>query len=181
MKISHSTISNSDVDVIAVNGQTVIEINVRQAPDDKKPIYLNNDIDHSFIRQGSTDAKADKNSLKTLIRLSTGSLDTKVLSNYAIDDLDIGSVNLYQAELAKRESYKAYAELSTEDFLKKSVSYPKTMKLMVDMALLLAGYYFLDKTMLSCTNFLTFNWIFLIKVIWNKIGGLHESLLLKVI
>lgn len=118
-KINHSTITNNDITINEVNGAEIIEIKIHQASDQRKPIYLNNDINQSFIRNGSTDTKADKDSMKTLIRLSEDQLDTQVLRNYNLDDLDLKAVEDYKNELTARENYQMYKELDTVSFLKR--------------------------------------------------------------
>lgn len=119
-RISYSSISNKDLNIIDIDENTrIIEIKVQQVSDQKKPIYLNNDINQVYIRNGSTDTKADKNSMKTLIRLSEDKLDTQVLKNYGLDDLDLKSVEEYKFELTSRDGYRTYKDLDTRSFLKR--------------------------------------------------------------
>lgn len=119
-RISYSSISNNDLNIIDIDENTkIIEIKVQQVSDQKKPIYLNNDINQVYIRNGSTDTKANKNSMKTLIRLSEDKLDTQVLKNYDLDDLDLKSVEEYKFELTSRDSYRTYKNLDTRLFLKR--------------------------------------------------------------
>lgn len=119
LKISYSTITNEDVQTVDVGSNKIIEINVRQALDASKPVYLNNDLTQTFIRNGGTDSKAKEDSMKTLIRLSKDHLDTDVLKNYDIDDLDLNSVEKYKFELTSRGNYQSYKDLDTNSFLKR--------------------------------------------------------------
>lgn len=119
MKLSYSTIENEDIQELEIKGKKIIEISIKQAPDNKKPVYLGNNTNEVFIREKSTDVKAKGESMKTLLRLSDDNLDTKVLNNYDLDDLDLDSVEKYKSELVKRDSYSNYSELDTESFLKR--------------------------------------------------------------
>lgn len=118
-KISYSTITNQDVNVVDVKGKKLIEISVRQAPDKDKPVYLVGNVNEAFIRNGGVDSKAKGDAMKTLIRLSRDSLDTDVLANYGIGDLDMQSVEQYKLELTKRIEYASYSELDMSTFLKR--------------------------------------------------------------
>ncbi|MDL2063655.1 ATP-binding protein [Lactiplantibacillus paraplantarum] len=51
------------------------------------------------------------------MRASSNSLDTEVIKNYGIDDLEISDINQYREKLQARESYQLYERFSLEDFL----------------------------------------------------------------
>lgn len=115
--ISFNTITNSDVKQIPLdNGRTIIEINVKEAKDIKKPVTASK---LPYIRKGPVDLVAKGEDYKNLVSNSSNELDTQVLSNYWIDDLDLDSVYEYKRLLTSREQYKSYADLENEDFLTK--------------------------------------------------------------
>lgn len=117
--LSFSTIGNDNIKVTNLkNGKAVIEIKIAEAPDNKKPVYVNGDIHRTFIREGAIDSKARGENLKALIRLSQESLDIEVLKNYGIDELNMEDVELYRRELLARPSYKGYARYKMPEFLR---------------------------------------------------------------
>lgn len=112
--ISYKTIQNDDVKIVKINEATVIEIHVDSAPDNKKPVYSHGKI---FVRQGATDCKANREQQATLIRQSSDDLDTKVLKNYTIEDLNMADVQKYKTLLENKEHYKRYKETDIQQFL----------------------------------------------------------------
>lgn len=114
--LSVNTVKNNDVKVIAVDQNTVIEITVPEAKENQKPVRANGT---PYIRKGAVDIKAKGEDLKMLLVNTATNLDTAVLTNYWIDDLDLESVNNYKSKLTSREQYARYKGLSTEEFLKK--------------------------------------------------------------
>ncbi|MGP4117463.1 hypothetical protein ACS4N0_09910 [Levilactobacillus zymae] len=112
--ISYKTITNDDVKVIPIQDTVIIEISVNEAPDNKKPVYSNGQI---YIRQGSIDSKASREQKGTLLRQSADDLDTKVLKNYDVEDLNIDDVKRYKEILSKRKQYKRYQSMDIDKFL----------------------------------------------------------------
>jgi len=118
--LSYSSISNESIIVSELDsGKAVIEIRVDEAPDNKKPVFLNKDIHRTFIREGAIDGQAKGENLKALIRLSQESLDIEVLKNYGIDELNMEDVNSYRKELLARETYRSYERFPMPEFLSK--------------------------------------------------------------
>lgn len=111
-----NTLTNKDVKVIQVKEKTVIEITVHEAKENQKPVRANGT---PFIRKGAVDIKARGEDLKMLLVNTATNLDTDVLQNYWIEDLDIDSIKKYKEELVSREQYSNYKDLPLENFLRK--------------------------------------------------------------
>lgn len=117
-KISHVTITNEDVSIIEYavddNKLELIEIKVPEAPDSKKPVMANGS---AFLRKGSLDKKLKTSSeeFKKLILNSKDDLDTEVLTNYSIDELDLETVQDYKNLIDKRND--RFKNLDLPDFL----------------------------------------------------------------
>lgn len=109
-------IKNKDVKVINNKQGTVIEISVPEAKENQKPIKAHG---IPYIRKGSVDVKAKGEDLRMLIVNTATNLDTNVLNNYWIEDLDKDSIEEYRHDLTLREQYSNYKGLSDEDFLRK--------------------------------------------------------------
>lgn len=116
-KMSYSTVQNPDVILRELeNGKTIIEIHVKEATDNKKPVTANG---IAYIRKGSIDKKAIDEDYKILASNSSDDLDTKIMKNYWIDDLDLDTVHEYKSLLTSRVEYKSYADLNDENFLRR--------------------------------------------------------------
>ena len=59
-KVSYRTINNQDVKTIPIDGKTIIVVQVNEAPDNIKPVYINGKIENTYIRTGDGDRKAEK-------------------------------------------------------------------------------------------------------------------------
>lgn len=115
--MSYNTLSNDDVKLIELNQKTsIIEIHVKEAIDNKKPVTANG---IPYIRKGSIDKKALGEDYKILMSNASDDLDSRVLKNYWIDDLDLESVHEYKSLLTSRIEYKHYSDLDDESFLKR--------------------------------------------------------------
>ncbi|MCC4398294.1 ATP-binding protein [Limosilactobacillus reuteri] len=108
-----NTIQNKDVRIINVKSNTVIEITVPEAKVNQKPIRANGT---PYIRKGAVDLKAKGEDLRLLLVNTATDLDTNVLHNYWIEDLDMDCINNYKQALTSREQYSNYKNLSTEEF-----------------------------------------------------------------
>lgn len=111
-----NTVKNSDVTTQKTLNGTIIEIQVPEAKINEKPVRANGT---AFIRKGSIDEKAKGEDLKTLLINTATNLDTDVLKNYWIDDLDLDSVYEYKNAITSREQYHNYKNDNIEIFLRK--------------------------------------------------------------
>ncbi|KID42503.1 hypothetical protein LfDm3_0432 [Fructilactobacillus fructivorans] len=117
--VSHSTIQNEDISQHKLNtGNIVIEIKVREALTDK-PICVKHNFSQVFIRKGATDAKVSHSEFKTLMRDAKTDLDTAVLQNFWIEDLNEENINDYKQQITKRKKSINYNKLNTEEFLQR--------------------------------------------------------------
>ncbi|MGF0056014.1 RNA-binding domain-containing protein [Limosilactobacillus reuteri] len=111
-----NTLQNKNVQVVKVGKKNVIEITVPEAKINQKPVRANGT---PYIRKGAVDVKAKGEDLKMLLINTATNLDTNVLHNYWIEDLDKECIEEYRRELTAREQYRSYKNLSVEEFLKK--------------------------------------------------------------
>lgn len=92
-------------------------MHIKEANIKNKPVYLNNNITHTYIRLHSQDHQVDTQQLRSILRNQSDELDYELLLNYDISDLDIDSINSYRAILAKRYPTLNYAEMDNQKFL----------------------------------------------------------------
>ena len=118
-KVSYRTIENEDVSIISFDSKTVILINVREAPYNKKPVYLNGKIENSYIRTGDGDRKANLDEIKAMIRNAAPGLDSTIAENYTFDDLDMNSIVSFKERVTIRYPSVHFETTSPKDFLLK--------------------------------------------------------------
>lgn len=114
-KINYNVISDEMVKEREIDGKTVIEITIPEAPSTKKPVYLNQNIKQSYIRTFETDRKATEEEIKYFIRNSEPDLDSQLIDKFDIHDLDITSLSEYKILLSARET--RFQDMSFEDML----------------------------------------------------------------
>lgn len=115
--ISYNELNNEDITTLKLkNGNYLIEIHILPAKDSKIPVLYKG---YPYLRKGSADIKAKGEDYIKLITNSSEDLDTEVLPNYWIDDLDLNTVNEYRRILTDRNSYSFYRDLDLEVFLER--------------------------------------------------------------
>ncbi|WP_225743332.1 RNA-binding domain-containing protein [Marinilactibacillus sp. Marseille-P9653] len=124
-KVNFNCISEKDVQVRVIDEKKVIEIKVPEAPQSKKPIYLNGNIKKTYIREYEGDRHASEDELKYMIRNSKDNLDSELLDNYDITDLNSSSVESYRRMLIGQDENSKYHQMSQEDILIEIGAYKK--------------------------------------------------------
>ncbi|WP_445448510.1 RNA-binding domain-containing protein [Enterococcus faecalis] len=116
-KVSVNLLTNEDVQVFKVSGKYVVEINVPKAPYERRPVYINNNKSKTYIRTDDGDRIADDEQFKYLVVDSQNDIDSEVLQNYDIDDLNLETVDEYRNLLYQNTNNNKYLELSHEELL----------------------------------------------------------------
>lgn len=115
--ISYNTLDNEDITTLKLkNGNYLIEIHILPAKSSKIPVFYKG---RPYLRKGSTDIEAKGEDYNKLMTNSSEDLDTEVLLNYWIEDLDMDTVNEYRRLLTERKSYSYYRDLDLEVFLER--------------------------------------------------------------
>lgn len=116
-KVSACLISDEDVVIRSVNHKTVIEVRVRQADYYQKPVFLNGSRDSCYVRLGDGDKRPSAEQYKYMVANSQQYVDTELLENYTIDDLDLNSLEEYRNLMIKNTARNELSSLSPQDFL----------------------------------------------------------------
>lgn len=118
-KVSKNILRAGDVKVDLVEGKHVIIIYVQEASIQDKPIFLNNELTHAYIRKHSGDYKITSDELSALLRDRSDHLDYEILNNYTIEDLDVDTIIKYKFELHKRNPDMGFNQMGHETFLQR--------------------------------------------------------------
>lgn len=117
-KVSFNNVNNQDVTEHKLDeNTTVILINIKEAPEGMKPVYINDKLENTWIRTGDGDRRATKEEIAAFMRNAQPSQDDLILDNFEIDDLDLDSVLSFKERINKRYPRQKYLEMSNEVFL----------------------------------------------------------------
>lgn len=117
-KVSFRNINNQDVTEHKLDeNTTIILINVKEAPEGMKPVYINDKLENTWIRTGDGDRRATKEEIAAFMRNARPGQDDIVLDNFGIEDLDLDSVLAFKERINKRYPKQKYLEMSNEVFL----------------------------------------------------------------
>lgn len=116
-KVSYRTVNNQDVTTAVIDDKTVILVQVNEAPNNVKPVYINGKIDNTWIRTGDGDRKAKKEEIASMLRNAKPGMDSLPIDGCTLDDLDTESVIRFKQQVANRYPAKKYLEMSDADFL----------------------------------------------------------------
>ncbi len=116
-KISANLITEDDVITEVIDHKKVIKINVRPAPYDRKPVYVNGHKENCYIRYGDGDHTATEEQFKYMVVNSSTQIDGELLSNYTIEDLNTDDIDQYRNIIVKNTGNKNYLKMDYEEFL----------------------------------------------------------------
>ncbi|MDY2964333.1 MAG: ATP-binding protein [Streptococcus dysgalactiae] len=124
-KVSFNLLTDDDILIkpIRDSDRSLIIVNIREAPYSAKPVHIGKDIGNSYIRLGEGDRAVTKQQLKYLLSSSHDDIDSQILPNFDISDINFETVERYRSRLIKQdEKYKDY---SAEDLLISVGAYKK--------------------------------------------------------
>lgn len=116
-KVSFNSISEENITILNYESKEIIIINIPETPSNKKPVYLNDKIDQSYLRVGTADRKMNKDQIAEFSRLSSPIGDFRIVDNYDINDLDEMSILSYKEIVSLRYKNKHFMELDNLSFL----------------------------------------------------------------
>ena len=115
-KVSYNVIGNGDIYKVKIDDKNIMILDIKEAPHNKKPVYLNRKIENTYIRRGEADKKADNDEIGTLMAMATPK--PLLLDNFSMKDLDSETVSKFRKIVEERYPEKNYKNLNDEDFLK---------------------------------------------------------------
>lgn len=110
-------VPNHDVTVHEIDGNKIIIIRVKEAPETMKPVYLNGRSYDAYICTGDGDRKATEEELCSFLRNAHPNQDSLAAEGFTIKDLDPESIAIYKSKVSKIYPAKEYLEMNDQDFL----------------------------------------------------------------
>ena len=119
-KVNENILSDSDVEVINIDGKEVVCIHVPQADWRMKPIFLNNDIyNGTFRRNHEGDYHCTERQVRAMIRDSfEDGNDGMLLEHYTMDDVDLDSLHRYRNLFRVWNTDHVWNEIDDKSFLR---------------------------------------------------------------
>ena len=121
-KVSANLICDSDVEVLDIDGQSVIKITVPQASRKQKPVYLGGNPlgKRTYRRLHEGDRPCDDESVKRMLAEQIeDERDSKILSGFTWDDIDPQSFSIYRQMLKDTKPNHPFLEFDDFGLLKK--------------------------------------------------------------
>lgn len=125
--ISSPVISDDDIQKIMIDGKELLEINIPKMSYKAKPVYLKNNIKNTFVREHESDCVASSEQLRYFLREADANVDSELLDNADLDDLNIVDLQNYRALLVEKSGDSDYLEKSYLDLLESIGLYRKDL------------------------------------------------------
>lgn len=122
-KVSHNLLEDENVKIHKIDGKYVISVYIPEQDIAHKPVYLNKNYSTSYIRKNDGDYKIIDSDLRRFIRNSSNHLDSELLDNYTMDDLNLESVLTFKNLINARNPSMHYLEMDNEKFLTEMGAY----------------------------------------------------------
>lgn len=124
-KVSFNVICNKDIIIEEYKDVQIVIIKVNEATYSQKPVYLNSRLDNSYLRLGDGDRLANQSQLKAMITGSQEEVDTELLNNYDLNDLNLKTLDTYKEMLVQKSGNKKYDKMDYQALLIEIGAYKK--------------------------------------------------------
>ncbi len=120
-KVSTNLLTNSDVQTREIEGRSFIQITIRRASREERPVYLNgNPMGNTFVRRHEGDQRLTDESVKRMLAEQTEeSRDSRILTGFGLNDLSAESIKTFRQVFATRQPDHPWNELETRPFLQR--------------------------------------------------------------
>lgn len=118
-KVSSCILRDRWVNVLEVEGHSIVHIRVPQATRKQRPVYIKgNPLLGTYKRFNSTDQLQSEESVRRMLAEQVeDTRDGEILQGYGLDDLDIDSFNQYRQMYINRQPDHPWNQLDAQEFL----------------------------------------------------------------
>lgn len=117
-KMSKPVVHENDISTLTINGKTIVKICVPKASYTERPIYLDGNVKHTYIRENTRDSLASEEDLKAIIRDSEPDDNYDLLDNFTIEeDLKLTDIQQYKAKLIDNSGDTSLINQPIREFL----------------------------------------------------------------
>ena len=118
-KVNVNLLRDEDVQVVDVEGKSVVVVNVPRAESSVRPVYLNNNLSRgTFKRNQEGDYHCTEQELKMMLRdANEAGNDRMILEYYTMDDIDIPTLESYRIMFKTDNPDHVWNDLDHKEFL----------------------------------------------------------------
>lgn len=116
-KVSYSNLNDSNVTRININDKTIIILHIPEVNNKYKPVYINGQLQQSYIRKHSSDIKLTEIELRAMLRNAEPNFDSLCVEDMGLEALDSTSIASFKERISIRYSSKGFDKMSHEEFL----------------------------------------------------------------
>lgn len=118
-KVNVNLLRDEDVQVVDVEGKSVVVVNVPRAESSVRPVYLNNNLSRgTFKRNHEGDYHCTEQELKMMLRdANEAGNDRMILEYYTMDDIDIPTLESYRIMFKTDNPDHVWNDLDHKEFL----------------------------------------------------------------
>ncbi|MEY8239240.1 MAG: putative DNA binding domain-containing protein [Cycloclasticus sp.] len=119
-KVSANLLTDASVQPIEIDGKTLIRIEVRRAPREQRPVFLNgNPLGNTYVRLHEGDQVLSDEAVKRMLAEQVeDSRDSRILKGFGIDDLWAESLRAYRQLITNRQPDHLWNTMEDQPFLK---------------------------------------------------------------
>jgi len=119
-KVSVNILRDADVEVIDMDGKSIVAISVPQADYNVRPVYINNNpLRGTFIRNHEGDHHCPEEMVMMMMRdANHEGNDRLFLKHYTMDDIDIPTLERYRNHFKSRYTEHPFNDLDNKEFLR---------------------------------------------------------------
>ena len=115
--VNYNLLENQNLQVHTIGDKKLISVYIPELVEEKKPLYLKGNPLKAYIRIHEGDYQITESDLKRFSRNSQPALDSELLDDYILDDLDMDSVLSFKNLLHVRYPSRNYLAMDNLDFL----------------------------------------------------------------
>lgn len=118
-KLNHPVCRETDVEVVALDRQTLLCIHVPRAPRQQQPVFVNgNPLLGAYKRNFEGDYRCTEAEVRQMLRdASDEAQDLQIFEGFCLDDLDAETLTAYRNRFASRDPDHPFLAQSTPEFL----------------------------------------------------------------
>lgn len=118
-KTNNNILQDQNVQIITIDGKTILELTIPRAERHSKPIYIGeNPMSGTYIRRHEGDYRASEETVRRMMAEAIEeSRDDRIVDGFGLDDLDPSTLNAYRNRFSATKPDNPLNDLSIESFL----------------------------------------------------------------
>lgn len=116
--ISQPVVSANDIETVNIDEKNILIITVPKVSYGDRPIYIKGNIQKAYFRDHESDRQVSDKQLRYFLREADSNIDSELLENFDLTDLDLISLQNYRVFLAQQTGNEEYLDNKFPDFLK---------------------------------------------------------------